>query len=113
MRARSGKRFAAGVSASGPATALATAPAIALASALFASPAPAQEGPIGPCSPYRAADGDIPSDMPGCARHRRPAPGSLDDELAFRRARRGVEADDGADEDPPRIVRRRGRTGQR
>lgn len=54
-----------------------------------ACPARAQDEPVGPCSPYRAADGDIPSEMPGCARRRRPAPGSLADEMEFRRARRG------------------------
>lgn len=67
--------------------------------------------PAGPCSPYAAADGDIPSELPGCSRRRRPAPGSLDDELAFRRARRGADpdpgADDAADEDLPRARRPR------
>ena len=41
----------------------------------------ASDDPVGPCSPYRAEDGDIPSEMPGCARRRRPVPGSLADEL--------------------------------
>ena len=67
--------------------------------------------PIGPCSPYAAADADIPSDLPGCARRRRPAPGSLDDELAFHRAHRGsdpgLDADDAAVEDLPRARRSR------
>ena len=71
--------------------------------AMTAVSAPAQDRPAGPCSPYRAADGDIPSEMPGCARYARPVPGSLADELAFRRARRTEAAGDadagGLDED--------------
>lgn len=67
--------------------------------------------PIGPCSPYAAPDGDIPSDLPGCARRRRPVPGSLDDELAFHRAHGrsnpDLDSDDAADEDLPRVRRRR------
>ena len=80
-----------------------------LATALSAGPASAQDEPIGPCSPYRAADGDVPSEMPGCARRLRPAPGSLADELAFRRARKGVAEDEEAvpdDGSPPSAGRK-------
>ena len=59
------------------------------ATLLLAAAASAQEEPVGPCSPYRAVDGDIPSEMPGCLRRWRPAPGSLADELEFRRRRIG------------------------
>lgn len=85
----------------------------AAALALLSGPAPAQEAPIGPCSPFRAADGDIPSEMPGCARHRRPTPGSLDDELEFVRRRHdgaATASDEPGDDAPtPRHRARRRR----
>ena len=68
------------------------------------TPAVAQEEPVGPCSPYRAADGDIPSEMPGCLRRWRPAPGSLADELDFRQRRRAWQPEGGVvpdDAGPP------------
>lgn len=57
-------------------------------------PAGAQQGDeaaVGPCSPYADADGDIRSELPGCRGRIRPVPGTLDDELAFRRGGRGAE----------------------
>ena len=78
--------------------------------ALLAFPASAQEAPVGPCSPYRAADGDVPSEMPGCARRSRSLPGSLADEMQFRRARNSADVGDTLDEDgPPRDGARRRR----
>lgn len=56
-------------------------------------PARAQEGDeaaVGPCSPDLDADGAIRSELPGCGRRIRPAPGTLDDELAFRREGHGA-----------------------
>ena len=78
------------------------------ATLLLAAAASAQEEPVGPCSPYRAVDGDIPSEMPGCLRRWRPAPGSLADELEFRRRRADPEPEQGAvpdDGGPPPVVR--------
>lgn len=77
--------------------------------ALTAVPVAAQEGAIGPCSPYRAADGDVPSEMPGCGPRLRPAPGSLADEVEFRRTRKGAEAGDaaGPDDDPSPVPPRK------
>ena len=49
------------------------------------------EAAVGPCSPYPDADGDIRSELPGCGRRIRPVPGTVDDELAFRRERRGAD----------------------
>ena len=80
-------------------------------------PGAAQSDPgaaIGPCSPYAAEGGDIPSELPGCRRRARPTQGSLADELDFRRARRPGEADpapgtEGEDQEaarPPRPRRR-------
>ncbi len=73
----------------------------------------AQFDPVGPCSPYRAEAGDIPSEMPGCSRRRRPVPGSLADELQFRRNARDADGnawdpDSSASDDPPRRAKRRG-----
>ena len=78
------------------------------ATAQPAAPAIAQEEPVGPCSPYRAADGDIPSEMPGCLRGWHPAPGSLADELDFRRRRRALEPGEGimADDAGPPLARK-------
>ena len=71
----------------------------------------AQSDPVGPCSPYHAEDGDISSELPGCARRRRPAPGSLADELQFRRGAPGADgtawdSDPTASDEPPRRRRR-------
>ena len=81
------------------------------AAALLTVSAIAQEEPVGPCSPYRAGDGDIPSEMPGCSRRMRPAPGSLADEMQFRRARAGAEEDAMPNEEvsPPAGRRKRAR----
>ncbi|RYC31960.1 hypothetical protein D3273_11075 [Lichenibacterium minor] len=79
--------------------------------ALLAFPAAGQDGAIGPCSPYRSAEGDIPSEMPGCGRRLRPAPGSLADELDFRRARNPGHAAE-PDDDEPSPAPRRHRAGR-
>ena len=80
---------------------------LAVILALAAVPAAAQDGPVGPCSPYGATDGDIPSEMPGCARRLRPAPGSLADEMEFRRARKAGAAEtvEPYDDDPLPVPR--------
>lgn len=73
-------------------------------------PASAQEAPgapVGPCSPFAAEDGDIPSELPGCARRLGPRPGTLADELEFRQGLRGRAPAGDVEEDADDPVRRR------
>ncbi len=79
---------------SGPGWRLAVLAAGLCAASVPLQPARAQQddgAAVGPCSPYPDADGDIRSELPGCRGRSRPVPGTLDDELAFRREGRGAE----------------------